>query len=196
MPVTTLVRVRYAETDQMGIVYYANYFIWFEIGRVELLRSLGLAYSRLEIDHKCILPVIEARCRYRSPARYDDELVIETRPAMLRGTVLKFAYRIYRKANQEEKQRELLAEVVLVPVNARRAGRAGVHRLQIGIVRRVGVAAGVGDAARLEEAPELGDVVGRLETPTAPVIDHLPGTRLAGRAGEVDREERVERLCS
>ena len=110
MPVTTEVRVRYAETDQMGIVYYANYLVWFELGRVELLRSLGLAYSRLESDHGCILPVIEARCRYRSPARYDDEILIETRPAMLRGSVLKFAYRIFRKPDQEGKERELLAE--------------------------------------------------------------------------------------
>ncbi len=98
MPVTTEVRVRYAETDQMGIVYYANYLVWFEIGRVELLRSLGLAYSQLETDHECILPVIEATCRYRSPARYDDGILIETRPALLRGSVLKFAYRILRKA--------------------------------------------------------------------------------------------------
>ena len=98
MPVTTQVRVRYAETDQMGIVYYANYLVWFEIGRVELLRSLGLAYSQLEKEHECILPVVEASCRYRSPARYDDEILIETRPAMLRGSVLKFAYRILRKA--------------------------------------------------------------------------------------------------
>ena len=99
MPVTTEVRVRYAETDQMGIVYYANYLVWFELGRVELLRSLGLAYSQLEREHECILPVIEARCRYRSPARYDDEILIETRPALLRGSVLKFAYRILRKAH-------------------------------------------------------------------------------------------------
>ena len=77
MAVTTAVRVRYAETDQMGIVYYANYLVWFEIGRVELLRSLGLAYSQLETDHECILPVVEATCRYRSPARYDDEILIE-----------------------------------------------------------------------------------------------------------------------
>jgi acyl-CoA thioester hydrolase len=102
--------VRYAETDQMGIVYYANYLVWFELGRVEVLRSLGLTYSRLETEHGCILPVIEARCRYRKPARYDEEIVIETRPAMLRGTVLKFAYRIYRKPDQEGKERELLAE--------------------------------------------------------------------------------------
>ena len=79
MSVTTQVRVRYAETDQMGIVYYANYLVWFEIGRVELLRSLGLAYSQLETEHECILPVVEASCRYRAPARYDDEILIETR---------------------------------------------------------------------------------------------------------------------
>jgi acyl-CoA thioester hydrolase len=110
MAVTTQARVRYAETDQMGIVYYANYLVWFELGRVELLRSLGFAYSLLEKDHGCILPVIEARCRYRSPARYDDEILIETRPAMLRGTVLKFAYAIFRKPSEEGKERELLAE--------------------------------------------------------------------------------------
>jgi acyl-CoA thioester hydrolase len=110
MPVTTEVRVRYAETDQMGVVYYANYLVWFELGRVELLRSLGLAYSRLESDHGCFIPVIEARCRYRSPARYDDEILIETRPAMLRGSVLKFAYGIYRKPDHKGKERELLAE--------------------------------------------------------------------------------------
>jgi len=110
MPVTTEVRVRYAETDQMGIVYYANYLVWFEIGRVELLRSLGLAYSQLETEHECILPVVEASCRYRSPARYDDQLQIESRPALLRGSVIKFAYRIYRAPDQKGRERELLAE--------------------------------------------------------------------------------------
>jgi acyl-CoA thioester hydrolase len=109
MPVTTEVRVRYAETDQMGIVYYANYLVWFEIGRVELLRALGLTYNQLEIEHQCILPVIEATCRYRAPARYDDEIVIETNPSMLRGSVLKFAYQVWRKATDAE-ERKLLAE--------------------------------------------------------------------------------------
>ena len=109
MAVTTEVRVRYAETDQMGIVYYANYLVWFEIGRVELLRSLGLAYSQLETEHECILPVIEAKCRYRAPARYDDEILIETSPSLLRGTVIKFAYRILRKAPEGEEPK-LLAE--------------------------------------------------------------------------------------
>ena len=109
MPVTHQVRVRYAETDQMGIVYYANYLVWFEIGRVELLRSLGLAYSQMEKDHKLILPVVEASCRYRAPARYDDEILIETKPAMLRGSVLKFAYRILRNGT-DGTEPQLLAE--------------------------------------------------------------------------------------
>jgi acyl-CoA thioester hydrolase len=109
MPVTAEIRVRYAETDQMNVVYYANYLVWFEIGRVELLRSLGLAYSEMEIEHKLVLPVVEATCRYRAPARYDDEILVETRPAMLRGSVLKFAYRIMRKAG-EGLNPELLAE--------------------------------------------------------------------------------------
>jgi acyl-CoA thioester hydrolase len=109
MSVTTEVRVRYAETDQMGIVYYANYLVWFEIGRVELLRSLGLAYSQLETDHQCILPVIEATCRYKSPARYDDQILIETRPSLLRQSVIKFAYRILRNAAEGEEP-TLLAE--------------------------------------------------------------------------------------
>jgi acyl-CoA thioester hydrolase len=102
--------VRYAETDQMGIVYYANYLVWFEIGRVEMLRALGHAYSDLELAHGIILPVVNATCRYRAPARYDDEILIETKPTMLRGTVLKFAYRVYRKPSNEGQERELLAE--------------------------------------------------------------------------------------
>ncbi|MGC9158087.1 MAG: acyl-CoA thioesterase [Terracidiphilus sp.] len=110
MSITTEVRVRYAETDQMGVVYYANYLIWFEIGRVEVLRALGLSYRQLEMEHQCILPVVEARCRYRSPARYDDRILIETRPSMLRGSVLKFAYRLFREASHEEDGRLFLAE--------------------------------------------------------------------------------------
>ncbi len=103
MSVITRQRVRYAETDQMGIVYYANYLVWFELGRVELLRSLGLAYSQMEKDHKLILPVVEANCRYRAPARYDDEILIETRPALVRESVLKFAYRILRAEGDDHK---------------------------------------------------------------------------------------------
>ena len=110
MPVTSKIRVRYAETDQMGVVYYANYFVWFEIGRVEVLRSVGLSYDQMEKDHKLILPVVDASCRYKSPAKYDEEILIETRPALLRGSVIKFAYRIYRDSGQDGEERKLLAE--------------------------------------------------------------------------------------
>ncbi len=109
MPVTVPIRVRYAETDQMNVVYYANYLVWFEVGRGELMRSLGLNYSQLEIEHKLVLPVVEATCRYRKPARYDDEILIETRPAMVRGAVIKFAYRILRR-NAGDAEPLLLAE--------------------------------------------------------------------------------------
>ena len=95
----TPVRVRYAETDQMRVVYHANYFIWFEIGRVELMRQLGLEYSEMEAEG-CGIAVVEARIRYKLPARYDDELVIETRLAKVRGPIIQFAYRIMREPNQ------------------------------------------------------------------------------------------------
>ncbi|HUZ03997.1 MAG TPA: thioesterase family protein [Acidobacteriaceae bacterium] len=92
----TRVRVRYAETDQMGVVYHANYLVWFEIGRVELMRHLGFDYKRMEAEDDCCIAVVEATCRYKSPARYDDELVIETEITALRGFVLKFRYRVLR----------------------------------------------------------------------------------------------------
>jgi acyl-CoA thioester hydrolase len=97
MPVSqTRIRVRYAETDQMGVVYYANFFIWFEVGRVELLRQLGFHYKQMEIDDDCRIPVVEASCRYKSPARYDDELLLETRVLALRRSIIKFGYRLLR----------------------------------------------------------------------------------------------------
>jgi acyl-CoA thioester hydrolase len=97
MPVSqTRIRVRYAETDQMGVVYYANFFIWFEVGRVELLRQLGFHYKQMEIDDDCHIPVVEANCRYKSPARYDDELLLETRVLAIRRSVIKFGYRLLR----------------------------------------------------------------------------------------------------
>jgi acyl-CoA thioester hydrolase len=92
----TRVRVRYAETDQMGIVYHANYLVWFEVGRVELMRSLGLDYKRLEVDEGCWIAVVEAIARYKAPARYDDELIVQTHVVSVRGPVVRFAYGIVR----------------------------------------------------------------------------------------------------
>jgi acyl-CoA thioester hydrolase len=89
-------RVRYAETDQMGVVYHANYLIWFEVGRVELLRSLGIPYQRLEQDFDCLIAVVAAELRYRSPARYDDEIGVRTRLVLLRGPLMKIQYQVIR----------------------------------------------------------------------------------------------------
>jgi len=90
------VRVRYAETDQMGVVYHANYLVWFEVGRVELMRQRGLDYKRIEIEERCGIAVVEATVRYKAPARYDDELIVETQVKEVRGPVVRFAYRIVR----------------------------------------------------------------------------------------------------
>jgi acyl-CoA thioester hydrolase len=77
-PAETRIRVRYAETDQMGVVYYANYLIWMEVGRVEYCKSRGFNYRDMEREDGILLAVAEATCRYRYPARYDDEVVIRT----------------------------------------------------------------------------------------------------------------------
>jgi acyl-CoA thioester hydrolase len=94
----TTLRVRYAETDQMAVVYNANYIIWFEVGRVELLRQLGFSYAEMEQDGMH-LPVVEVKCRYKHPARYDDEVTIRTRLAQLRASLLGFHYEIVRKSD-------------------------------------------------------------------------------------------------
>ncbi len=90
------VRVRYAETDQMGVVYHANYLVWFEVGRVELMRERGLNYRELEAEEGCRIVVVEVTARYKAPARYDDELIVQTRVVMVRGPVIRFGYRIVR----------------------------------------------------------------------------------------------------
>ncbi len=95
----TRLRVRYAETDQMGVVYHANYFVWLEVGRVELMRQLGFDYKQLEAEEGCFIAVVEANCRYKAPARYDDILIIATEIAALRGFVLKFRYRVVRESD-------------------------------------------------------------------------------------------------
>jgi len=89
------VRVRYAETDQMGVVYHSNYLIWFEVGRVEFIRQMGLDYKQMEAEG-CGIAVVEVHARYRAPARYDDELVIETQLLAARGAVVRFGYRVVR----------------------------------------------------------------------------------------------------
>jgi acyl-CoA thioester hydrolase len=92
-------RVRYAETDKMGVVYYANYLVWFEVARADLLRSLGWSYREMEIAG-ISLPVIEAQCQYLRPARYDDEIEVKTEGRMLSPVRMEFQYQVIRKDDQ------------------------------------------------------------------------------------------------
>jgi len=94
----TTLRVRYAETDQMAVVYYANYINWFEVGRTEMLRQMGLTYREMEEDGM-VLPVVEVKCRYKHPARYDDEITIRTWVVHMRRSLLRFQYEVVRKSD-------------------------------------------------------------------------------------------------
>jgi acyl-CoA thioester hydrolase len=95
---TSTVRVRYAETDKMGVVYYAHYFVWFEIGRTEWLRETGWTYRAMEADGLA-LPVIESHCEYKLGARYDDELEIRTGARLVSPVRLAFDYQVVRRAD-------------------------------------------------------------------------------------------------
>lgn len=118
---STTLQVRYAETDQMGIVYYANHFVWFEIGRTDFCRQQGFAYRDMEERDGLYIIVAEARCRYKAPARYDEEILVRTRLRACRKRVLVFGYEICRAANGE-----LLAEGETVHVITDREGRPQV----------------------------------------------------------------------
>lgn len=111
----TRLRVRYSETDQMGIVYHANYLVWFEVGRSELFRGLDLSYTQFE-EQGLGLAVIEASCRYRRPSKYDDELVIITRLDHISSRSARFYYHVYREET-------ILAEGKTVHVFINKDGR-------------------------------------------------------------------------
>ncbi len=96
-PRLTRLRVRYAETDRMGVVYYANYFVWFEVARTDWLRETGWSYREMEADG-ISLPVIEAHCDYRQPSRYDDQIDIRTRATLLSPIRIRFDYEVLRDA--------------------------------------------------------------------------------------------------
>lgn len=94
----TKLRVRYAETDQMGVVYHSNYIIWFEVGRVEMLRSLGFTYREMEKQEGTHIAVVDVRCRFKAPALYDDSVIVRTRLLNVRGSLLHFGYEVLREA--------------------------------------------------------------------------------------------------
>src|ERR1700690_271900 len=114
----TTVRVRYAETDQMGVVYYGNYYLWFEVGRVELCRQLGFEYKKMESDDDSFIVVAESSCRYRRSARFDDLLTIRTRVIDSPGRTVKFSYEILNQSTNE-----LLATGETIHVVCDRLGR-------------------------------------------------------------------------
>jgi acyl-CoA thioester hydrolase len=92
----TRLRVRYAETDQMGVVYHSNHLIWFEVGRVELMREMGFSYRDMERDDGCFIAVVEVKCRYRAPVYYDEEVVVRTRLKNVRESIVVFSYELVR----------------------------------------------------------------------------------------------------
>jgi len=94
------VRVRYAETDQMGVVYHSNHFVWFEVGRVEFFRQLGFSYKDMEQQDGCHIAVVDARCRYKAPARYDDEVVVRTQLKNVRESMFHFTYELVRASDE------------------------------------------------------------------------------------------------
>ena len=96
----TRVRVRYAETDQMGVVYHSNYLIWFEAGRSDLCRAKGFSYKEMEEEENAIMVVAESYCRYKSPAHYDDVLKIRTKVGEIRSRSLRFFYEVVRVSDQ------------------------------------------------------------------------------------------------
>ena len=114
----TTVRVRYAETDQMGVVYHGNYFTWFEVGRVEFCRQLGFEYKKMEIEGDSFIVVAEASCRYKRPVRFDDLLTIRTRVSEAQRRTIRFAYEILNSASGE-----LVATGETLHVSCDRTGR-------------------------------------------------------------------------
>lgn len=98
---STEVRVRYADTDQMGVVYYANYLVWLEVARTEFLRSSGIDYRNIEKEKQLALPVVEAYCKYKAPARYDEIIMIRIKVSQVKNSSLRFDYSLFNKENNE-----------------------------------------------------------------------------------------------
>jgi acyl-CoA thioester hydrolase len=97
----TTIRVRYAETDQMGVVYHGNYFTWFEVGRVDFCRQLGFEYKTMEAEDDTYIVVADAHCRFKRPARFDDVLVVRTKILASQRRTVKFGYEIVHQESRE-----------------------------------------------------------------------------------------------
>lgn len=97
----TSLTVRYAETDQMGVVHHANYLIWFELGRTEFCKAKGFSYRDMEIEEDALMVVAEIYCRYKSPAFYDDTILVRTKLTEIRSRTLRFVYEIFRPSDEK-----------------------------------------------------------------------------------------------
>lgn len=117
-------RVRYAETDRMGVAYYANHFVWFEVGRTEWFRRKGFVYKEMEEEEGCYIIVAEARCTYKAPVRYDDLITIRTRVKEASSRIITFSYEIFlQPENAKDSEHRLLATGETVHVITDRDGR-------------------------------------------------------------------------
>jgi len=134
------VRVRYAETDQMGMVYHANFLVWFEVGRVELMRALGVEYKKMETEDDCHIVVADVRCRYHHSARYDEVLRIRTRIAESKNRVVVFSYEVIRDADGQVLANGKTTHVI--------CGSNGRPKLLPEKYRKIMVAAGVPEPRR------------------------------------------------
>lgn len=129
----TQIRVRYAETDQMQIVYHANYFVWFEVGRTDFLRKIGYPYKQLEIED-IMFPVIECNCKFKIPAKYDDEIIIRTSLGELKGASMILNYEIIRKEDEVKLAtgftRHAIVNTKLKPIRLRNSNEKVWEKLQ------------------------------------------------------------------
>jgi len=113
----TSLRVRYPEVDRMGVAHHSHFLVWFEMGRTELLRSLGCTYGEMESEG-IFMPVVEVSCRYRAPVRYDDLLEVETQLGEVSGSRVTFEYRLRRQGAEE-----VLAEARTTHATVNREGQ-------------------------------------------------------------------------
>lgn len=169
------VRVRYAETDQMGVAHHASYLVWFEAGRTEFLRAHGRSYAEIEADG-WLLVVVEAHCRYRRPARYDDVLIVRTRLRALRMATLAFDYELIRKADGE-----VLADGYTVHAAVDRSGRA--RRIPDGLRRLVHPSGSARHALRPTRVTGSGQAWGRRDRDAGEITASLALSAVRGPAG-------------
>ena len=150
----TLVRVRYSETDKMGVVYHANYLIWFEIGRTEFCRARGFSYREMEENEDAWLVVAESYCRYKAPAYFDDELVVRTHITELRRRSLRFGYEIIRLSDNQIIAEGETGHVVTDGSGRVRSFPAGYAQLLIGSTPEASIHLTQSPSLRVpEEAP-------------------------------------------